>query len=71
MKRLACILFAGAAMATVALSQEDNAGNTPPAEQKQEQSADAKGCCKKDCKNMQAKKEKASKKDKPAMSCGK
>lgn len=70
MKRFALIFFAGAAMATVALSQENNAGTNLPAEQKQEQAADAKGCCNKDCcKNMKAKKGKASKKDKFAMSC--
>lgn len=67
MKNLALVLFAGAAMATVALSQENTAGTNPPAEQKQEQAADAQGCCNKDCcKNMKAKK--ASKRGKGKMS---
>jgi hypothetical protein len=70
MRRFALVLFAGAAMATVALSQENSAGSNPPAsEQKQEQSADMKGCCNKGCcKRMLGKKAKASKKDKSAIS---
>jgi hypothetical protein len=73
MKKLFFILFAGATIATVAFSQENN---NPPTKQKQDQAASQSPgdkCCGKDCcKHMKAaKKDKASKKDnsETAMAC--
>lgn len=65
MGKIALVLFAGAALATVAFGQENNA---PPAEQKQAQTDQANSnenkCCGKDCCKHMAKKDKALKKDK-------
>lgn len=61
MKKIALVLFAGAALATAAFGQENTA---PPAEQKQAQASEDKCCGKDCCKHMSANKDKASKKDK-------